>query len=266
MRVLMMTDLEGVSGVVGFDDQTFPSGKYYEQAKRLLTAEVNAAVDGMLEEGVHDVLVLDGHGAGGIVFEDLHPRARLMHGRPFVLRLPEQLEYLRSEFDVSVMIGQHAMAGTPDGNLNHTQSSRTVESYTLNGRPIGELAQWALYCGALGLPVIFLSGDEAACREAEALIDGITTAAVKKGLSRTSAISLAAPEARRRVREGARSAMRRHRENPVAPLVWPGPYTLEKRFLFTETADVCSADPLFTRVDAKTVRGTAADILDLIYA
>ena len=81
MKILMMTDLEGVAGVVSFANQTGPDGRYYEAAKKLLTAEVNAAVEGLIEAGVEEILVVDGHGAGAIEFTDLHPAARLLHGR-----------------------------------------------------------------------------------------------------------------------------------------------------------------------------------------
>ena len=264
MKVLVMTDIEGVAGVVSFEDQTYANAKHYEQAKALLTAEVNAAVEAMLAEGVDGILVVDGHGPGGIRFEDLHPSAKLLHGRPLPMTI------LRTEivknYDAAIMIGQHAMAGTERGNLNHTQSSATVEYYKLNGKAIGEIAQFALYCGALGLPMVFLSGDDAACKETEALIEGVTTTAVKQGLTRTSAISLAAPESHHRIGQGIKQALRKHADNPLKPLVWPGPYVLEKRFLFTETADRCDSNPLYDRVDAKTVRLESDNILDIIYA
>jgi D-amino peptidase len=78
MRVFMMTDLEGVAGVVTFDDHTYTTGKYYENSRSLLTGEINAAIDGLLAAGVDDVIVRDGHGSGGIVFEELHPAAKIM--------------------------------------------------------------------------------------------------------------------------------------------------------------------------------------------
>ena len=264
MKILVCTDIEGVSGVVGFEDQAFADGKYYQQATKLLTAEVNAAVEGMLEAGATDILVVDGHGCGGICFEDLHPRVRLLHGRPTPpwARMAE----IFARYDAAAMIGQHAMAGTERGNLNHTQSSTTIRHYKLNGRFIGEIAQWALCCGALGLPMIFLSGDEAACREADALIPGITTAAVKEGLNRTSAISLAAPEARRRIREAIRSAVTKQIDSPIRPLVWEGPFTLEKQFVLAAAAEAAGADPACERVDDKTVRLRSQNILDIIYA
>jgi D-aminopeptidase len=64
-RIFIMTDIEGVAGVTSFKDQTFGDGRYHDHAKRLLTAEVNAAVEALLEGGVEEVLVADGHGPGG---------------------------------------------------------------------------------------------------------------------------------------------------------------------------------------------------------
>lgn len=263
MKVFMVTDMEGVAGVVSFADQAFSVGKYYEAAKRLTTGEVNAAVDGLLDAAVDDILVWDAHGPGAISFEELHPAARLMHGRPVAPR--SVLNAVIAEYDVCVMIGQHAMAGVASGSLNHTQSLKS-DYYKLNGQLIGEIAQVALSCGALGLPLIFLSGDDAACREAEALIPGVGTVSVKRGLSRGSAISFSAQEARRRIREGIKGAVQRHGENPIPPLKWDGPYVLEIRFFFTEDADLRASRPGAERMDDQTVRFRSDDILEIIYS
>lgn len=264
-KVYLGTDIEGVAGVVGFAEQAYRTGKYYEQAKLLLTGEINAAIEGLLEEGVEDILVMDGHG-DGIHFESLHPAARLLHGRPLASRSARR-DPIIAEYDVGMMIGQHAMCGVSDGNLNHTQSSREIEHYKLNGREIGETAQWALYHGALGLPVIFLSGDEAACREARELIPGITTAAVKVGLSRECAISLSIRQAHDLIRQNVRAAIRKQCENPIPPLTWTGPYLIEKRYLFTNSVDAYESHAFLHKiVDSKTVQLKANDIQDIIYA
>lgn len=263
MNVFMVTDMEGVAGVVSFTEQSYPDGRYYDAGKHLVTAEVNAAVDGLIDGGADDILVWDGHGAGAILFEELHPHARLLHGRPSPpwSRLKEVI----ARYDVCVIVGQHAMAGVPTGNQNHTQNSRTVDYYELNGTRIGEIGQIALFMGALGLPLIFLSGEQDACREAEALVEGITTAAVKEGLGRGAAISLSAQLARSKVRAGAQAALEKQRTDPLPPLVWPGPYVLEKRFFFTDVADAATNQPGVERVDSQTVRLRGDRIEDIIY-
>lgn len=262
-KVYMCTDIEGVAGVVSFNDQTYDTGKYHLHAKRLATAEINAAVEGLLDAGVEDILVLDGHGPGGLWFEDLHPAAKLLHGRPVAPRSVR--DPIIAQYDACIMIGQHAMAGVQTSNLNHTQSSRAIDYYKINGKLVGEIAQFALYHGALGLPMFFLSGEEDACREAEALIPGIGTVSVKKGLGRGSAISLSAQEARRRIREGIKKAVEKQRKNPIPPLVWQGPFTLEKRYFYTDAADAAASLPGAERIDGQTVRFHSDDIQAIAY-
>ncbi len=263
MKVFMVTDMEGVAGIVSFTQQSYADGKYYEQAKKLETAEVNAAVDGLLDAGVTEILVWDGHGAGGINFEDLHPAAKLLHGRPSPpwSRLNEVI----AQYDVVVIVGQHAMAGVVTGNQNHTQNSQSIDYYKLNGKPIGEIAQIALYFGSFGIPLIFLSGEIDACTETEALVPGVTTVAVKQGLGRGAAISLSAKEARRRIREGIRLAVEKQKRDPLEPVVWPGPYVLEKRYFHTDVADAVASQPGVERIDSQTVRLQSDNIRDIIY-
>jgi D-amino peptidase len=263
MKILMGTDLEGVAGVVSFTEQSYADARYYDQAKRLLTGEVNAAVEGLVAAGVQDVLVMDGHGPGGIWFEGLNSPARLLHGRPLPPR--ERWAPIASQYDACMMIGQHAMAGVLTSNQGHTQSSRTIDSIQLNGHKIGEIAQFALYYGGLGVPLIFLSGEQDACLEVEDLIPGVVTASVQQGLGRGAAISLSTAEAHRRIREGVKQAVARQQENPIPPLQWDGPYVLEKRFFHTDVADRASAQPGAVRVDSQTVRFHSENILDIIY-
>ncbi len=262
MKIFMVTDMEGVAGVVSFADQSFPDGRYYDAGKKLVTGEVNAAVDGLLDAGVEEVLVWDGHGAGGIDFDTLHPAA-LLHGRPSPPW--SRLQEVIGRYDAFVIVGQHAMAGVLTSNQNHTQNSRTVDAYRLNGKPIGEIGQLALFMGGLGLPLLFLSGEQDACQEAEELVPEITTAAVKEGLGRGSAISLSAQAARQRIREGIAAAVAKHRQDPIAPLVWPSPYELEKRFFHTDTADAEMNKAGAERVDAQRVRFRSDNILDIVY-
>lgn len=259
----MGTDIEGVAGVVSFTDQSAREGRYYDAARRLLTGEINAAAEGLYEAGATEILVIDGHGPGAVYYEDLHPDLKLMHGRPMA---PSTIiDPYRAAYDVCVMIGQHAMAGVATSNQNHTQNSRSIDYYKLNGELIGEIAQFALYHGDLGLPFIFLSGEKDACAEAEALVPGIATVVVKEGISRNAAISLAAPKARSLICAGSNKALTAYKANPVEPLTVPGPYELEKRFFFTHEADAAAIQPGAERVDSQTVRFHAASIREIIY-
>ena len=158
MKIYIMTDLEGVAGVVDFESQTYDTGKYYEKAKELLTAEVNAAVEGAMRAGATEILVCDGHGQGGIVPELIHPSAKLLHGRP----IGRFWEIDSSKWDACFLLAHHAMNGTPDGNLNHTYSSKTIVKMLLNGTPIGEIGMNIYLAGWFGIPAVLITGDEAA--------------------------------------------------------------------------------------------------------
>ena len=261
MRIFVMTDLEGVAGVASFEGDAYAGAPRLDRARMLLTREVNAAVVGLLDAGAGEVVVMDGHGSEGVVYEELDPRASLIHGRPLSPRWMEEIEGCAA----TIFIGQHAMAGVPDGNLNHTQDSRTTASITLNGELIGEIGQWALFAGARGVPAIFLSGDEAACREFTVLVPEAPTAAVKRGLGRNSAVSVSAAEAQRRIREGARLALQRHRQRPFAPLTRKAPYVLERRFFSTASVEPYLGRPGVQIVDALTVRIRADDLGAIIY-
>jgi D-amino peptidase len=262
MKALMLTDIEGVAGVVSFEQQSYPDGKYYEDAKKLLTAEINAAVDGLVLEKVDEIIVLDGHGPGGICYEQLHSVAQLVHGKPKVPDWIDNKAY--GDIDFCIVIGQHAMAGVADGNLSHTQNSRMIEYIKLNGIPIGELAQFAYLHGLKNRPVIFLSGDRAACREAMELMPDVVTAEVKIGLGRNCALSCSIAESHKRIREGIVRAVRKFKQKPPHALTIKGPYEIEVRYFHSDCADAAEASGGL-RVDSLTVRFRSNSLSDVIY-
>ena len=106
---------------------------------------------------------------------------------------------------------------------------------------------------------------EAACAEARELIPGITTTAVKKGLSRNSAISLSAKKSHQLIRQDAVTAVQNHKKNPIQPLVWPGPFVLEKRFFHSHFKDGYATNPAAEIIDSQTVRIRGDSIRDVIY-
>lgn len=177
MKILLMTDMEGSAGIVNMDDWVCPGGRYYEQGKRFVTAEVNAAVAGFFAGGASAVTVADGHGYGGLDIASLDSRAAYLRGPagpyPFGLDL--------DCFDGTAWVGQHAKAGTPLAHIAHTGSHNVVDR-RLNGISVGEFGEMAFLSLEWGSTPFFGSGDRAFCAEAEALFPGIYTAEVKRGL------------------------------------------------------------------------------------
>jgi len=218
VRIYVMTDLEGVAGVLNFAEWCSPGARYYEVAKELLTREVNAAIAGFLAGGATEIMVADGHGDGGIDPLLLDERAELMRGWPVGWPL-----LLDESYDAVAFVGQHAKASTPHAHLAHTQDWNYLD-LAINGVSIGELGQFAMCARELGVPAIFASGDRALCREAQALLPGVETVEVKRGTTpgrgdeleteaysrrNTSAIHLHPARARAAIRAGAERAARR---------------------------------------------------------
>ena len=224
MKIYIMTDLEGVSGVVEFEDRRDESPRNIalrQKYSRLLAGEVNAAVEGAFAGGATEVLVDDSHGGGYTIdVELLDDRVRVLHGR----ERPRIMAGIDDTFDGMFIIGAHAMACTRGAVLYHTMSVDTRQ-IRLNGRPIGEIGIFAFCAGAFGVPTLLVTGDAAACREASALVPRITTLAVKDGLSRYAAIAHSPAKARQMIREAAKQAIARRAT--VVPLVLDPPYTYQ---------------------------------------
>lgn len=174
-----MTDMEGVCGILNHDDWVIPTGRYYDEGKKLLTMEINAAIEGFYAAGATDIYVADGHGAGGINHSLLDKRAM------FVSRgCPGPWPFnLKKDFDAVAWVGQHAKAGTEYAHIAHTGWFNVLD-YRINGISVGEFGQLAMCGSYLGVRSIFASGDEAFTIEASELIDGIETVAIKRGLTR----------------------------------------------------------------------------------
>ena len=219
-RIYIMTDMEGVAGVQNAEQWCSPEGRYYDVGRRLLTLEVNAAVEGFFAGGATEVVVSDGHGAGAVDIELLDSRAQLERGWAAGWPGPSLVS---GNFDAVAWVGQHAKAGTPYAHLAHTQGWNYLD-LAINGVSIGEFGQLALCASELGVRSIFAAGDKALSEEAQALVPGIETVWVKRGTTpgrgdeltaeaygrrNAAAIHLQPQKARALIRVGAERAIRR---------------------------------------------------------
>ncbi len=233
LKIYVMTDLEGCAGVVAWESRKDESPwniRMRRQKSRLLTGEVNAAVDGAFAAGATEVVVDDSHGgAYTIDFERLDPRARIIHGR----ERPRIMAGIDESFDAMLLVGVHAMAGTKGAVLSHTMSLETRE-IRINQKPIGEIGIFMFVAGAFGVPTLLVTGDAAACREARSHVPGIATVAVKEGYSRYSALSWSPKRSRKMIRAAAEAAILRR------PRVKP--FLLKPPFAYQEDAFAADAD------------------------
>ena len=210
MRVHIISDMEGVAGIVRAE-QTLGGHEMYDEGRKLYTEEINAAVRGAKAAGAKEIVVMDHHGAGkGWSFNSLVPDL-LDPACEFVVQSTwtQYTEFLEEGCDACLLVGMHAMAGTPDGVLNHTVSGREWFNLRFNGELVGEAAINAAMCATWDCPVLLVTGDEAACREAKNLLgEGLTTVAVKKGIGARAARNLTPILARELIEEGARNSLK----------------------------------------------------------
>jgi D-amino peptidase len=248
MRVLISADIEGASGVASFRETGYPRNGVgdpeatpdYLAARRNLTADVNAAVEGALAAGATGFVLHDSHGLDyrNVVLEELHPSVEVVRGMPVIFYESTDLE---REYDAALLIAMHSRPGTP-AILSHALSWPLLQEIRLNGKPVGESEITIELAGRFGIPSVLITGDDAVCEEASVWTEGrIRTAVVKHSLSRYAARCLPLPEARDRIRREAQRAVEQTRA--VSPSYAEAPYTLQVSLLDRQIAGYVSWMP-----------------------
>ncbi len=250
--IFLITDAEGVAGVCR-QDQTDPKDA---EMRQLLTGEINAAVSGFLAGGADEVVVWDGHdGSQTLSAATIHPKARLIMGSLGPTMLMER------GFTALAFVGQHARADSKAGVMAHSYSSLGIQKMLMNGKPVGEIETRAALAGWYGVPVIMLSGDQAAAADLRDIVPAAETAVVKEGLGYYACLTLSAGAARDLIREKAVAAMKKLGQIP--PYKVDGPVTIEIEY---STRHTLSPDaglaPGSELVDARTIRYHGKDFLE----
>jgi D-amino peptidase len=259
MKILIAADMEGISGVVHWD-QVDSKHKEYDRFRKVMTGDVNAAVRGAFEGGATQVVVADGHGsARNILVEELDPRARLNSGSPSPLAMVQGVD---AEVDAAMFVGYHARVGSRNAILDHTWSSSTVARVLLNGQPVGEIAWNAAVCGHFGVPVILISGDQTACAEARELLGPLEAVVVKQASGRMAAECLPPAVAQEHIQAAASRAVQRFL-NGQGPAPWQPelPLTLTVELVHSEMADRAMLFPGARRPEDKRIDVQVDDAL-----
>lgn len=254
MKIYIITDMEGISGICN-EEQVKRDSPHYGPGRRLLGADVNAAIAGAFEGGATEVVVNDGHGGGfNLVLEEMDPRAVYERPNGGLDLMPS----LDESFAAAFCVGYHAMAGTLNGFLDHTQSSASWYNYFLNGRRTGELGQVGVWAGSYGVPVVLVTGDQAACDEAREFFGPIETVAVKQGIGRQHARCIHPETARAAIRAAAARAV--GLAGKVPPYRVEVPLTVRLEYYRSDMADAVARRPGTRRVDARTVERIVDDV------
>ena len=257
LTVFISVDMEGVSGVVD-RDQTSATGHDYERFRKLMTVEANAAIDGARDAGATHILVNDSHGSHrNLLIEELHAPAELISNS---IKPMGMMAGLDASFAAAIFIGYHAKASSADGVLAHTGNGTTIADLRINGRSVGEGGMNIHAAGAMGVPVVLVSGDQAAIAEIRELVPNIEGVQVKEAFGTAAARSLRPDEAVRLIREGTARAIRRRGE------IEPAPASLPVRFegSFTDPSLALMAEqiPTVERTGSHAVGFVVEDYLE----
>lgn len=255
-KIYISVDIEGIAHVV--NAQTAAGQFDYERGRRLMTAEVNAAIEGCLAAGAGEIVVSDSHGnAQNIIPEDLNEKAYLIRSFPRPLL---QMEGIDSSFDGVIFIGYHPKEGTPEGNLAHTIWGTKFAEIKVNGRVFSEALFNAAVAGHFEVPVILVCGDQNVVQEARENFPGVETALTKQSLGFLSAMSPHPKAVQAEIRKKAEQAVRKIKE--IKPYKVQKPVLLEIAFKNIFDAETTAYLPWVKRTEGKVVRVEFVDMLE----
>ncbi|NUP90509.1 MAG: M55 family metallopeptidase [Candidatus Sumerlaeia bacterium] len=255
MRIFLSVDMEGVAGVMDAAHWEM-TGQFYDRACALMTAEANAAIEGLLEAGATEILVNDSHHR--MINLDpvaLHPAAKLIQGR---IKPMSMCQGLGPGFDAALFVGYHAGRGTARGCLDHTYTG-ILHDVRINGRQANEAALNGLVAGHFGCPLVLVTGDPALREEMRAWNPQIHACVVKECFGRQAVMSLHPAKSRELIRGAAKRAALDRAQ--IAPLRVEPPVTLDIELVNTQMADFCERIVGVERTGGRSVRAQAGDML-----
>ncbi|MEN6347392.1 MAG: M55 family metallopeptidase [Armatimonadia bacterium] len=260
MRIFMHWDMEGVSGIhrreqVWFWEEGVPQ-EVASEGQHLLIADINSAAAAALEAGVDELIVCDTHrGGGNILLDQMLQDPRITYlerSRGYQDGKYRWMPGLDETVDGFLVPGHHAMAGTAGAFLPHTCNGDWGD-FRINGESVGEMGIEACFAGHWGIPVIFAQGDETACREAEAMFPGITTAAVKRSVDHDTCEGPDLATAHRLTAAKLTEALDRLRAGDCRPFQPALPMHVTLRMASVQKAEAAAGRPGVQRVDEYTV-------------
>jgi D-amino peptidase len=265
MKILIAADMEGITGVVHWD-QVDPAHAEYQRFRKLMTDDVNAAIRGAFAGGATTVIVTDGHNNGrNILIEDLDSRATLNSGSPAPLSMVSGVD---QDVDGVMFVGYHGRMGAVNAILDHTWSDECGSGLWINERAFGEAGLNGAVCGHFDVPVIMASGDQTLCAEVREFFGNqIETAQVKKATSRMAAECLPPAETSKLIEEVAkRAAINLKSKKAPKPFKVTKPIKMTVEFIQSDMADRAALMPQAKRTVDRRVEYTADDMITIYQA
>ncbi len=258
LKVFISADMEGVTGAVT-SEQLGPAGFEYQRAREWMTAEVLAAIQGARDAGATEIVVADAHDNGqNLLIDRLPDDVTIIRSWPRPLMMMEGID---STFDAAVFLGYHSATTNTAGVRAHTISSARLTGVYLNDVAMPEAGISAAIAGHFGVPIVMISGDDAAVTEAQALIGPMEGAIVKRALSFHSAATMTPAAGQALIREKVRAGI--ERRTALRPYRMTGPIRLRVSFKNYRAAEILAYLPIVERVDAHTIRFTGRDMIEI---
>ncbi len=258
MKIYISADMEGIVGVVT-GEQLGPQGFEYNRAREFMTAEVAAAIEAAFEAGATEIVVSDSHGNGqNLLIEKLPKAVTIVRSWPRPLMMMQGID---ETFDGAIFIGYHTSTNSLTGVRAHTISSARLADVRLNGTSMPEAGINAAIAGHFNVPVIMVSGDDAAVKETTALLGDIEGAVVKWAYGFHSARTLTPEAAYDVIREKVKRALGRIKE--FKPYRVKAPVQLDVRFKSYRPSEMLSYLSIVERTDSHSIRFMGKDIVEV---
>lgn len=260
MKVYLSVDIEGVAGIAHWDEAR-KQNPDYDQFQDQMNREAAAACRGALAAGASEILVKDAHATGRNLRHHELPRpARLIRGwsgHPLLM-----LQELDASFDAVCLVGWHSPASSGGTPLAHTYSGRVAE-VRLDGELASEYLLHARVAASLGVPVVFVAGDQALTEHVHRHVPATTTVATNTGRG-PSVIAEHPDVVVERIEQGVAAALAGDLASCL-PAV-PPTSVLELRYKIAEDAYRAAQYPGMAQLDDVTVRLEVEDPLDVLRA
>lgn len=257
LKVHISVDMEGIAGVVT-GEQLSPAGFEYGRFREFMTREAMSAIEAAKAAGATEVVVADSHGNGqNLLIEQFPPDVRVIRSWPRRLGMVAGVD---DSVDAAIFIGYHAGTSSTTGVRAHTFSSANLTRVALNGESVTEGSWNAAIAGHFGVPVVMMSGDDAAIAEVRKAVGPIEAAETKRSLGFHSANTLTPQASSELIRQHVRAAFTRLQD--FKPLKVQTPVIVDVSFKNYMPAEVLAYLPMFERTDSHSIRFRAKDMVE----
>ena len=257
LKVHISVDMEGIAGVVT-GEQLGPTGFEYGRFREFMTREALAAVTAAKAAGATEIIVADAHGNGqNLLIEQFPTDVRIIRSWPRRLGMVAGID---EQVDAAIFIGYHAGTNNTAGVRAHTFSSANLTRVALNGVNVTEGSWNAAIAGHYNVPVVMISGDDAAIVEVRKAVGNMEAAETKRTLGFHSANTITPQAATELVGQKVRAALGRLAD--FKPVKVTGPVVVDVSFKNYMPAEILAYLPLFERVDAHSIRFRARDMAE----